>query len=85
MSKAKEKLTVRQYGEPKVRIENKDEKNDCTNIVPHFLPCVKSFPENAVENLQKEIFKRYRKIDKLNQEINALGFLIDKYVEGEEI
>ena len=85
MSKAKEKLTVRQYGEPKGGKKIKDEKNDCTNIVTHFSPCVKSFPENAVENLQKEIFKRYRKIDKLNQEINALGFLIDKYVEGEEI
>lgn len=84
MSK-KEKLTVRQYGEPKGGKKIKDEKNDCTNIVPHFSSCVKSFPENAVENLQKEIFKRYRKIDKLNQEINALGFLIDKYVEGEEI
>lgn len=85
MSKAKEKLTVRQHGEPKGGKKIKDEKNDCTNIVPHFPSCVKSFPENAVENLQKEIFKRYRKIDKLNQEINALGFLIDKYLGGEEI
>lgn len=86
MSKAKKKPAVLQYDrskEEKVRI--KDTRNDCKDIIPYNPSCVKSFPENAVENLQKEIFKRYRKIDKLNQEINALGFLIDKYLGGEEI
>lgn len=85
MSKAKEKLAVRQYGEPKGGKKIKDEKNDCTYSISRFSPCVNTFSKTAVENLQKEIFKRYRKIDKLNQEINVLGFLIDKYTEGEEV
>lgn len=86
MSKAKKRPAVLQYDrskEEKVRI--KDTRNDCKDIIPYNPSCVNTFPKNAVENLQKEIFKRYRKIDKLNQEINALGFLIDKYLGGEEI